>query len=208
MSPKTILRSEQEQVREDILAAASQRFQTYGYGKTTMAEIAKDCSMSASNLYRYFENKHDIGAALASHCLGSQLEALNLVVESTEISSSAEKLKQFVLSLLHHTHHHWSTLPKMSELVDDICAQRRDILLLHMENKQLLLRKLLVEGQQTDEFVFDDIEATVDSIMSATLVFDMPHFMSFHSLSEFELKAENLTNLMVSGLANREQTAS
>ena len=34
-----------------ILEAASDRFLHYGYGKTTMSEIAKDCNMSTGNLY-------------------------------------------------------------------------------------------------------------------------------------------------------------
>ncbi|MDH3693378.1 MAG: TetR/AcrR family transcriptional regulator, partial [Gammaproteobacteria bacterium] len=36
-----------ENVRERILEAANVRFQQYGYNKTTMAEIAGDCKMSA-----------------------------------------------------------------------------------------------------------------------------------------------------------------
>ena len=48
-----------------ILAAAYARFQRFGFGKTTMAEIAGDCGMSAANLYRYFENKEDIGVHTA-----------------------------------------------------------------------------------------------------------------------------------------------
>jgi len=40
--------------------AARGRFRTYGPGKTTMAEIAGDVGMSAANLYRYFDNKHEL----------------------------------------------------------------------------------------------------------------------------------------------------
>jgi AcrR family transcriptional regulator len=49
--------------RLQILDAAHRRFSAYGFGKTTMAEIADDVGMSAANLYRYFENKLDLGAA-------------------------------------------------------------------------------------------------------------------------------------------------
>ena len=63
--PSTSTRNTQEQ----IMDAAWQRFVLYGYGKTTMAEIAQDCSMSAANLYRFFKSKQDIGAALAGRCM-------------------------------------------------------------------------------------------------------------------------------------------
>ena len=44
-----------EEIRTQILDAAEARFRTYGFGKTTMAEIASDIDMSTANLYRYFE---------------------------------------------------------------------------------------------------------------------------------------------------------
>ena len=47
-------------VRSQIIEAANARFKHYGYGKTTMAEIAADSGMSAANLYRYFKNKQEI----------------------------------------------------------------------------------------------------------------------------------------------------
>ncbi len=44
-----------DEVRERIVEAANARFSHYGFNKTTLAEIAGDCSMSTTNLYRYFE---------------------------------------------------------------------------------------------------------------------------------------------------------
>ena len=41
------------------------RIKHYGYGKTTMAEIAADCDMSPGNIYRFFEAKIDIAEAMA-----------------------------------------------------------------------------------------------------------------------------------------------
>ena len=201
MSPKVSTRGDQVTVREDILEAANNRFQTYGYGKTTMAEIASDCGMSASNLYRYFENKQDIGAALATSCLGQQLDTLTGVVAQGKLSA-ADKLEKFILALLHHTHHHWQSLPRMTELVDDICNQRREIVIDHMENKKALLIDILKDGLGSGEFRQFDLGTTADAILTATIVFDVPHFMNFHSLEEFETKARNLARLLVSGLAN------
>ncbi|MFN9357805.1 MAG: TetR/AcrR family transcriptional regulator, partial [Alphaproteobacteria bacterium] len=53
-------------VRGNILEAARKRFLHYGYAKTTMAEIASDCSMSPGNLYRYFPGKLDIAEAICT----------------------------------------------------------------------------------------------------------------------------------------------
>src|SRR5215468_5800037 len=51
--------------RDRILQAAMNRIKHYGYGKTTMAEIAADCDMSPGNIYRFFEAKIDIAEAMA-----------------------------------------------------------------------------------------------------------------------------------------------
>ena len=44
-------------VRDRIIHAAKCRFSHFGYGKTTMAEVAGDCAMSPGNLYRFFPGK-------------------------------------------------------------------------------------------------------------------------------------------------------
>ena len=49
-------------IRGLIVEAARVRFERYGFNKSTMAEIAGDCGMSAANLYRYFESKSEIAA--------------------------------------------------------------------------------------------------------------------------------------------------
>src|SRR5947199_8852886 len=52
--------------REKIIEAAKCRFSHFGYGKTTMAEVAGDCEMSPGNLYRFFPGKLDIAEAIGT----------------------------------------------------------------------------------------------------------------------------------------------
>lgn len=59
-----------ESIKTQILDAAMNRFARFGFGKTTMAEIAKECDMSAGNLYRYYENKAEIAAGCAGGACG------------------------------------------------------------------------------------------------------------------------------------------
>ena len=57
--------SQTDDTRTMILHAAVERILHYGYSKTTMAEIARDCNMSAGNIYRFFASKLDIAEAMA-----------------------------------------------------------------------------------------------------------------------------------------------
>ncbi len=191
-----------DDVRHQILEAANDRFQQYGYGKTTMAEIASDCSMSASNLYRYFENKQDMGAELATECLNKQLGALKDVVTDTG-RPAGQRIESFILAMLHHTHHHWSMLPRLSELVDAICEHRTEIVVKHRNARIELLAELIRQGVESGEFSTDDINAAAEAILIATVVFDVPHFMGFHSLQEFERIAGNLSRVLVNGLVGK-----
>ncbi|HXI87254.1 MAG TPA: TetR/AcrR family transcriptional regulator, partial [Parvularculaceae bacterium] len=61
---------------KQILHAASSRFLHYGYGKTTMSEIAKDCNMSTGNVYRYFPSKMDIAHAYVRSLQREQIARL------------------------------------------------------------------------------------------------------------------------------------
>ena len=50
--------------RSRILEAAEQRFATFGYRRTGIAEIARDAGVAAGTLYRYFDNKEEIFRAV------------------------------------------------------------------------------------------------------------------------------------------------
>ena len=191
-----------EETHQRILEAAGERFQQYGYNKTTMAEIAKDCDMSAANLYRYFENKLAIGASLACNCLDQDVDKLKKVVFDKDLSP-ADKVRDFILATLDHTHSQWSETPRMNEMVTAICHERMDIVDHHVQNKQALLITLLREGNQHGTFNVTDPEVTAEAILTATTLFDVPLLMPLFSREAFERKAKNLASLLLDGLLKR-----
>jgi len=65
-----------EETRDRIMTAAMGRILQYGFNKTTMAEIAKDCNMSSANIYRFFESKGSIVAEMANGCFRDRENAL------------------------------------------------------------------------------------------------------------------------------------
>ncbi len=186
-------------IRGRILDAARERFTRYGFGKTTMAEIAKDCGMSASNLYRFFDNKHEIGAAMVCQCLGDKASALEQVVDDSGFSGS-EKIRHFVLTSLRHTHHRWSSQPHMSELVDAITGTRRDLVSQHLAQTRGLLKQIIDEGVAAGEFDVDDSGGTAEAVMAAMFIFDYPNMMKLYPLEVFEQKAVMVVDLIVHGL--------
>ena len=188
--------------RESILDAAAERFLQYGYGKTTMAEIATDASMSAANLYRYFENKRDIGAGLALRCFAQKDLLLAEVVQRTDLNAAA-KLEAYLLTLLRYTHGQCHNQPRINELIEDIATHRADIVEHKLKGEHQFIAAILDEGCRSGEFTIDDIKTTAATVMNMSLVFGMPLFMQAHPLERFEAMARNTAQLLIRGLARR-----
>ncbi|MCR9136849.1 MAG: TetR/AcrR family transcriptional regulator [Alphaproteobacteria bacterium] len=51
--------------RRQLLAAAANRFWQYGYGSTSLADIAGDAEVPLGNVYYYFRSKQDIASGVA-----------------------------------------------------------------------------------------------------------------------------------------------
>jgi len=189
-------------VRARILAAAGERFSQFGYNKTTMAEIAKDCDMSAANLYRFFKNKLDIGSNLACACLDEKLLLIRNIVQQTQ-RPAAERLHDVVLQILNHTHDSWANDPRINEMVNAICDARLEIVEQYKLSKHDLIVELLEDGIQRREFSAPDIHDTADAITTAITIFSVPLFMPIHSFETFEKRAESVVRLMLNGLEKR-----
>lgn len=186
-------------VRARILEAAFERFRQYGFGKTTMAEIASDCGMSAANLYRYFENKQDIGAEMTCQCLASKAEVMSQVVNNDDLNAD-EKIEAFLLTSLRYTHEQWFQQPRMNELVDVITQCRTDLVDEHLSQTRGMLKAIVEQGIEAGEFASCDVEVVSEALLSAMFIFDYPNLMGLYSLEEFERKARAVAQLLLNGL--------
>jgi len=197
-----VFRMTEIDIHTQILEAAEERFNQYGYNKTTMAEISRDCNMSAANLYRYFENKLAIATVLAQKCLADKEVLLASIVNDATLSSN-EKLEAFVSSSLHYTYNHFDVSPKLGELVIALSDQRPEVVEQHRLSKLKLLSELLEQAQHSGDFQFDDVDDTADAIHTAIMLFYYPLTIKMYPLATLELKAKNLCQLMLAGLQTR-----
>ncbi|MCG6970322.1 MAG: TetR/AcrR family transcriptional regulator [Gammaproteobacteria bacterium] len=191
-----------EEIREKILEAARERFLVYGFNKTTMAEIAKDCEMSAANLYRFFDNKLDIAVTMTCSCLADEESSLSQVIDNFE-KSAAEKLRDFIFATLYYNHKRSSETPHLSEMVNAICQGRMDLVEQHMNHKIQILTSLIQAGNDSGEFAVSSPEQTAEAILTATIIFNLPTLTPLFSLETLEKKAAGLTELLLKGLLKK-----
>lgn len=82
------LSSNVDDARARIIEAACRLFRHYGYGKTTVVDIASACAMSPANVYRYFPSKAAINETIC-HLLLAHLESeLDKIATATQIPSA------------------------------------------------------------------------------------------------------------------------
>jgi AcrR family transcriptional regulator len=191
-----------EEIKNQILDAAFERFGRYGIGKTTMVEIAKDCDMSAGNLYRYYPNKKEIAAGCAGRCMRAAEDLWREILKQPELSP-AERLTTIVLEKLNYLHQQFSDHPPLFELVMYISGERGDLVGSHMKVLQSLVAEILAEGNRTGDFNVPDVVGTARAFLAATTKFITPHFMGGLELKESEKEARQVVQLLVQGLAKR-----
>lgn len=190
------------EISEQILDAAEQRFRHYGYRKTTMAEIAGDNKMSAANLYRYYHNKEDIGAACVLRCF-QEIEALLRNVISERNLTAEQKLLKVVLAKFEYTFNEVTNNPNINELVEMFVLEKPELLKARKEVIQSLIAEILAEGNRTGEFDIDDVIKTAESIKNATVAFSFPMFMRLFPKDKFREMAINVVDLITKGLLPR-----
>src|SRR5258706_9879303 len=80
-------------IREQIIAAANDHFAHYGYGKTTVSDLAKAIGFSKAYIYKFFGSKQAIGEAICSQVHYKIIAAARTAVEDGKTSSN--KFRRF-----------------------------------------------------------------------------------------------------------------
>jgi AcrR family transcriptional regulator len=188
-----------ESTQTRIVDAAEERFRHYGYRKTTMSEIARDVSMSAANLYRYFENKQDIGAACVLRCFDEMESLLRAVVNNKKLPAD-RKLLEFTLAQLKYIYDETNNNPKINELTEMLILERSDLLHKKKQVTQSLVAEILAEGNQSGLFEVDDILTTSEAFVTAIVGFSVPIFMNLFPEEHFEKLARDVVQLTIDGI--------
>ncbi|MCK4739411.1 MAG: TetR/AcrR family transcriptional regulator [Deltaproteobacteria bacterium] len=199
---------DKEKVRGCILLSALKRFSHYGFNKTTMAEIAKDCSMSAANLYRYFKDKAEIGLCITKNHFEREHKIIIDIIERK--GSPSKKLGQVFLALVNYNASEFDNSPAIMELVDHVCTNGSELIDAHREKMHFFISKILKEGQQSGDFRVSNIDETAKTIAFASIPFHAtPVFLLLkcggHTRETMQEMALRVADLMVKGIKKKKK---
>ncbi|MCW0180233.1 TetR/AcrR family transcriptional regulator [Zavarzinia sp.] len=191
-----------EEIKQAIIAAAMERLARYGYGKTTMAELAGDCKMSAGNLYRYFMSKLDIAEEIARQSFIRTAERLREVVRRPNVPA-VERLRSFLMEQMQITFQELEKDQHWIEMAEIVARERPHVANEGLARVRSLIAEILAMGNATGEFDIDDVNFTAEMIQSATFKFRYPQLFSGLTLDKLEREAAGVIDLLINGLRSR-----
>src|SRR5262245_8069866 len=168
---------EKSATRDRILMAAMTRIKHYGYGKTTMAEIAADCDMSPGNIYRFFEAKIDIAEAIARKHYAD--EHANMAALARRKALHADRqIKEMFARKMRENFQMFEENAKILEVAEVLSRERPLFLNELIAQERVILRAAIDEGVAAGLFASDDTEYTAEMMQSAMVKFSLPQLFS------------------------------
>jgi AcrR family transcriptional regulator len=186
-------------VREQIIAAANEHFAHYGYGKTTVSDLAKSIGFSKAYIYKFFESKQAIGEAICAQCHHVISAAARTAVEGGRTSS--EKIRRFSRAIVEANLSLLFNEGKLYEMASHSCAERWPSFEQHMDELLAMLTEIVRAGRKSGEFERKTpLDETCRAILQAMQPFINP-LMLEHNMDLVPDGPNEVVNLVLRSLA-------
>jgi len=150
LSPAVARGPADHDVRDQIVAAATEHFSRYGYEKTTVSDLAKAIGFSKAYIYKFFESKQAIGEMICANCLREIEAEVRAAVEAADRPS--EKLRRMFKSAVEASLRLFSEDRKLYEIAISAATERWRTVVAYEECIRQLLQDILREGRGMGEF--------------------------------------------------------
>ncbi|HEY4191308.1 MAG TPA: TetR family transcriptional regulator [Mesorhizobium sp.] len=189
--------SRQENV-ERILESAERLFRHYGYGKTTVADIARDLGMSPANVYRFFASKEQIHQEICGRMLAASLHLA--LANSKRQLPAAERLRLCILDQHQLTKETMLDEQKVHEMV--IVAIERDwhVIEKHVDRLHQVYSDIIREGIEAGEFRQQDLDSAARCFGAATAALCHPQMVAQCLAKENRAAPDELVDFAIRAL--------
>jgi AcrR family transcriptional regulator len=187
------------EVRDQIVAAATEHFSRYGYEKTTVSDLAKAVGFSKAYIYKFFESKQAIGEMICANCV-HQIEAdVRAAVE--EADRPPEKLRQMFKAIVESSLRLLFRDRKLFEIAASAASERWQVALAYEQRIQALLREILQEGRQSGDF---ERKTPIDETAAAIYLVLLPYLhpvLLQHNIDYADKAPAQLSGLVLRSLS-------
>lgn len=169
----------EDETRDLILDEADRLFTEIGYDKTTVADIARACGFSSSNVHRVFGTKAVINQAIAERKLQEKLAVAR--AKAATAKSAAEKLEMFVRTIHEATLDTFIANKRVHHMVAVAIEERWAPVQRYRLGLLDFAREVITEGVEQGEFQVSDIDGAARFFHNSALRF-------FHPLAVAEME--------------------
>jgi AcrR family transcriptional regulator len=162
--------------RRHILDAAIRLYRLLGQKKTSVADIARESSMSPANVYRFFASKQAINNAVADKLFE---EVIVVAVEASHTpGTAADRLRETLAAIEQRHADRFRNERKLHELVATSLRENWSISRSFTERIESIVAGIISDGMVRGEFQNGDSMLFGRSLLAATAVFCDPRLMS------------------------------
>jgi AcrR family transcriptional regulator len=191
-------------IRDAILDAAERLLAYYGYRKTTMDDLAREAGIGKGTVYLHFPSKEEVALCTIDRIVDRLLERLRAIADADE--PVAERLQRMLFTRVLFR---FDSVKDYSQSLDDLLASLRKAYLVrrqrYFEAEAEVFARVLRQGRDTAQLVFDDALATAHALLLATNAL-LPSALSARELGkrkDIQEKATRVSQLLLAGLQRR-----
>jgi AcrR family transcriptional regulator len=188
--------------RQQIALAAIQMFRQYGYAKTTVADIAKACSMSPANIYRFYPSKDAIVEEIARDYM-NQKQQLAREIARRPISASL-RLEAFAVEMLQSNLNEFVSEQRLFEIVVMCIEKHRPVVMSHLQDIRAIIASIVHDGVVAGEFTVEHVDETAEAVFNTMCKFHHPQMIAQHLKQPLEDQARSVVRLVCRGLRSPE----
>ena len=173
-----------------------------------MKEIAEDCGMSVANLYRYYEGKLAIGAAVAAAEQAALFAFCDRAV-ATVRGDLAEKLITLFHAFIDGTCRQIKSTPLLFELGMTVAREQPEHRQRFLQETEARIGVILAQSGNDEALAVVDAKSASRLILMASAPFVLPWMLRTQPFGNPRVQVEPLMKCLVSGLtkANSEGAA-
>ena len=186
-------------IRDQIVAAANEHFSQYGYGKTTVSDLAKAIGFSKAYIYKFFESKQAIGEAICTNCLTEIVTAVEQAINVDGISPT-ERFRRLVKTLIATGVSLFFNDRKLYDIAAFSASERWPSSQVYDARIKSFVLQIVREGRELGEFERKTpLDETVESIHLALRPFMNPLLLQYN-LDFVEEAPSLISNLVLRSL--------
>jgi AcrR family transcriptional regulator len=187
------------EVRDQILAAATEHFSHYGYEKTTVSDLAKSIGFSKAYIYKFFESKQAIGEVICANCL-AQIES-EVAAAVADAEAPPEKLRRMFKTAIEASLRLFFQNRKLYEIAASAATEQWQAVAAYEERLQKQLQEVVQAGRQSGDF---ERKTPLDEAAMAIYLVLRPYLNPLllqHSFDYIEDAPTHLSNLVLRSLS-------